>query len=34
LKGEAASIQTDISKLINQMNAAIAHADEFIKTLQ
>jgi ElaB/YqjD/DUF883 family membrane-anchored ribosome-binding protein len=34
LKGEAASIQTDISKLIDQMNAAIAKADEFVKTLQ
>lgn len=33
LKGEAASIQTDISRLLNQMNAAIAKADEFIKTL-
>jgi ElaB/YqjD/DUF883 family membrane-anchored ribosome-binding protein len=34
LKGEAASIQTDITKLINEMNAAIAHADEFIKQMQ
>ena len=34
LKGEAASIQTDISRLIAQMNAAIARADEFIKTLE
>ncbi|MBC8097395.1 MAG: DUF2959 domain-containing protein [Akkermansiaceae bacterium] len=34
LKGEALSIQTDISKLISQMNAAIAKADEFVKTLQ
>jgi DNA repair exonuclease SbcCD ATPase subunit len=34
LKGEAMSIQTDISKLIAQMNAAIAKADEFVKTLQ
>lgn len=34
LKGEAVSIQTDISKLIAQMNAAIAKADEFVKTLQ
>jgi hypothetical protein len=28
------NIQTDISKLITQMNAAIAKADEFVKTLQ
>jgi hypothetical protein len=34
LKGEAGSIQTDISKLITQMDTAIARADEFIKTLQ
>jgi hypothetical protein len=34
LKGEAASIQTDISRLITQMNAAIARADEFIRTLE
>lgn len=34
LKGEALNIQTDISKLISQMNAAIAKADEFVKTLQ
>jgi hypothetical protein len=34
LKGEALNIQTDISKLITQMNAAIAKADEFVKTLQ
>lgn len=34
LKGEAVSIQTDISKLIAQMNAAIAKSDEFVKTLQ
>jgi hypothetical protein len=34
LKGEAATIQTDISKLIEQMNEAISRADEFIKTLQ
>ena len=34
LKGEAASIQTDISKLIAQMNTAIARADEFIKTVE
>jgi predicted nucleic acid-binding Zn-ribbon protein len=34
LKGEAVSIQTDITRLIEQMNAAIARADEFISTLQ
>ena len=34
LKGEAISIQDDITKLINEMNAAIAHADEFIKQMQ
>lgn len=34
LKGEALNIQTDISKLLAQMNAAIAKADEFVKTLQ
>jgi uncharacterized protein YukE len=34
LKGEATSIQTDITKLINEMNVAIAHADEFIKQMQ
>lgn len=34
LKGEATSIQADITKLINEMNAAIAHADEFIKQMQ
>jgi hypothetical protein len=34
LKGEATSIQTEISRLIAQMNSAIAKADEFIKTLQ
>lgn len=34
LKGEAMNIQTDISNLIAQMNAAIAKADEFVKTLQ
>lgn len=33
LKGEATNIQTDISNLISQMNASIAKADEFIKTL-
>ncbi len=31
LKGESASIQNEISKLIEQMNKSIATADEFIK---
>jgi DUF2959 family protein len=34
LKGEATSIQAEISKLITQMNRSIAKADEFVKTLQ
>jgi DNA repair exonuclease SbcCD ATPase subunit len=34
LKGEATNIQADITKLVAQMNAAIAKADEFVKTLQ
>ena len=34
LKGEATNIQTEISKLIAQMNQSIAKADEFVKTLQ
>ncbi|HHY87165.1 MAG TPA: DUF2959 domain-containing protein [Verrucomicrobia bacterium] len=34
LKGEAANIQVDITRLLEQMNAAIARADEFISTLQ
>ena len=34
LKNEATNIQTDISKLIQQMNQSIAKADEFVKTLQ
>ncbi len=34
LKGEATSIQTEIGRLINDMNASIAKADEFIKTLE
>ncbi len=34
LKGEAASIQTEITRLITDMNASIAKADEFIKTLE
>ncbi len=33
LKGEATNIQADISKLIEDMNAAINHADSFIKSL-
>lgn len=33
LRGEAASIQTEISRLIDQMNGSIKQADEFIKTL-
>jgi hypothetical protein len=31
LQGESAKIQIDISKLIDQMNAAIREADEFLK---
>ena len=31
LKGEATNIQADINKLIQQMTAAIAQADEFVK---
>jgi predicted nucleic acid-binding Zn-ribbon protein len=34
LKSEATNIQTEISKLISQMNQSIAKADEFVKTLQ
>jgi hypothetical protein len=34
LRGEATSIQTEISSLIADMNASIAKADEFIKTMQ
>jgi hypothetical protein len=34
LKGEAASIQNEISRLIEQMNKSIARADEFVKTLK
>jgi hypothetical protein len=33
LKGEATSIQTEISRLIEQMNQSIARADEFIKSV-
>ncbi len=34
LKSEATSIQSDITKLITQMNQSIAKADEFVKGLQ
>lgn len=34
LKGEATSIQTEISRLLTDMNSSIAKADEFIKTLE
>lgn len=34
LRGEAASIQLEIASLIAEMNASIAKADEFIKTMQ
>ena len=33
LKGEATNIQTEISRLIGEMNSSIAKADEFIKEL-
>src|SRR5207247_11027995 len=33
LKGEATNIQAEITKLLSQMNASIAKADEFVKTL-
>ena len=33
LKGEATNIQNEISKLIAQMNASIAKADEFVKAM-
>lgn len=33
LRGEAASIQADIARLIDQMNSSVRQADEFIKTL-
>ena len=33
LKGEATNIQTEISRLLQQMNTSIAQADEFIKTM-
>jgi len=34
LKGESTDIQTEISRLLRDMNAAIAQADTFISTLQ
>jgi len=34
LKGEATDIQSEISKLLEEMNAAISQADKFIGTLQ
>ncbi len=34
LQGEATSITTEISRLIEQMNKSIAHADEFVKAMQ
>jgi len=34
LKGEATSITTEISRLIEQMNKSIARADEFVKGMQ
>ncbi|MBN9690838.1 MAG: DUF2959 domain-containing protein [Verrucomicrobia bacterium] len=33
LRGEAANIQTEITRLLDQMNNSIRQADEFIKTL-
>ena len=34
LQGESASIQTEISRLIEQMNQSIARADTFVKDMQ
>jgi hypothetical protein len=34
LKGEATQITSQIDSLLQQMNASIAEADAFIKTLQ
>ena len=34
LRGESTSIQGEITKLIADMNASIAKADEFIKTME
>lgn len=33
LKGEAANIQTELSRLIGEMNGSITQADEFIKSM-
>jgi len=33
LSGESSKIQADVSKLIDDMNASIARADEFIKQM-
>lgn len=34
LKGEALNIQNDIGRLIEEMNASVARADAFVKTLE
>jgi hypothetical protein len=34
IKGEATNIQNDIARLIEQMNASITRADDFVKTLK
>ena len=34
LKGEAASITTEINRLIEQMNKSITRADEFVKNMK
>lgn len=34
LKGETASIQAEIARLIEQMNTSIQHADEFVKSMR
>ena len=34
LKGETLNIQAEITRLLQDMNAAIAQADSFINTLQ
>jgi hypothetical protein len=34
LKGETASIQKEITRLIDQMNVSIRRADEFVKNVQ
>jgi hypothetical protein len=33
LKGESVNIQAEIGRLIEEMNASISRADEFIKTM-